>query len=339
VFSPDAREREATRIFRPDLDEEQKQPAVPVRLDGGLLLKQADAGEPIPDMGGAGFEIASSPEFGCEWCNGIKEHAANCPKLRHATSAMEDATQPEKLQAAFMQHSGPKCALCPFEVAYDPDWGKMSAQILAHGEREHSLTKAADAAHTTGGEQPVTSPGCIARGHVWNNYNPEWQMRCITCGATPSAASQDGLEIDEQPEDEAKGRETMLLHKKEWDNLPERAKELCLKNDDYWYTKLQNCFAFTAMRERQLIATRAELADRNNHITLAYSALGETNRSVYLFDHIYKLRDELAAAQTQIANLNSLVDRIALIAPACQDEGGRRIRAILKDRQSKTKEA
>jgi hypothetical protein len=42
----------------------------------------------------------------------------------------------------------------------------------------------------------------------------------------------------------------------------------------------------------------------------------------------------LDAARAQIVNLNSLVDRIALIAPACQDEGGRRIETILADRQS-----
>lgn len=39
-------------------------------------------------------------------------------------------------------------------------------------------------------DETKTSPGCEARGHLWNTYNPEYEMRCATCGAVKAATAK-----------------------------------------------------------------------------------------------------------------------------------------------------
>lgn len=75
---------------------------------------------------------------------------------------------------------------------------------------------------------------------------------------------------------------------------------------------------------RELRTLRAQLADRDNHIATAYAALDDilgcgckVNRNVYLFDHIRKLKEQLAEKDAGIEQARS--DALEKAAKMCDE--------------------
>ena len=68
-----------------------------------------------------------------------------------------------------------------------------------------------------------------------------------------------------------------------------------------------SCFMYqrALKAESEIGKLQEQLDDRNRHIAGAYDALGDVNRSVYLFDHIAKLMEQLTEAKAEIEKLGN----------------------------------
>jgi predicted nuclease with TOPRIM domain len=66
---------------------------------------------------------------------------------------------------------------------------------------------------------------------------------------------------------------------------------------------------------------RAEIVDLKHHIDGAYDALGDVNRGVYLFDHIFKLKEKIEKLEAEIHR--ALEYQLNVLAPNYQKLRGR----------------